>query len=169
VGARPRSTITLTILALALAACGGASDPADGVGSGPPAPDRGFVTFDGVETSLAEFRGEPVVVNFWASWCAPCVAEMPDFEQVHRELDGDVRFLGLNTQDDRAAADALVERTGVTYDLALDPDGDLFRDFEVFAMPSTFFIDAQGTIAHRHSGLATRQQLRDLIDEHLDP
>jgi cytochrome c biogenesis protein CcmG, thiol:disulfide interchange protein DsbE len=80
-----------------------------------------------------------------------------------------VRFLGLNTQDDRASAGALVEQTGVTYDLALDTDGDLFRDFEVFAMPSTYFVNEDGIIVHRHSGLATEDQLRDLIDEHLEP
>jgi cytochrome c biogenesis protein CcmG, thiol:disulfide interchange protein DsbE len=154
------------VLVLVVVACSSAEPAAPG---GPAVPERGFVTFEGERTSLPELTGTPIVVNFWASWCGPCVAEMPDFERVHRDLDGRVRFLGLNTQDDRAAADALVERTGVTYDLALDPDGDLFRDFEVFAMPSTFFVDAEGHVVHRHSGLATERQLRDLIDQHLDP
>jgi cytochrome c biogenesis protein CcmG, thiol:disulfide interchange protein DsbE len=154
-------------LALLLTACTDGGDDHDAVG--PAAPATEFETFAGEVTSLPELRGEPVVVNFWASWCAPCIAEMPDFETVHRDLRGEVRFLGLNTQDDRAAADQLVERTGVTYDLALDPDGELFRAFEVFAMPTTYFVNDRGEIAHRHSGLATEQQLRDLIDEHLDP
>jgi cytochrome c biogenesis protein CcmG, thiol:disulfide interchange protein DsbE len=153
-------------LALLLAACSGGDD---GEVAGPPVPDREFETFEGEVTSLPELAGEPIVVNFWASWCAPCIAEMPDFETVHRDLEGRARFLGLNTQDDRAAADDLVEQTGVTYDLALDPDGDLFRDFEVFAMPSTYFVDRDGIIVHRHGGLATEGQLRDLIDEHLEP
>lgn len=164
-GRAPRLLASLAALGLVLAACG----DADAEASGPPAPDDEFETFDGTVTSLSEFEGEPVVVNFWASWCAPCIAEMPDFERVHQDLRGEVRFLGLNTQDDRKSADELVERTGVTYDLALDPDGDLFGAFEVFAMPSTFFVDEHGHIAHRHNGLATEQQLRDLIDEHLDP
>jgi cytochrome c biogenesis protein CcmG, thiol:disulfide interchange protein DsbE len=163
---RRRHAVTGLLLAMVLAACSGGEDIA---ASGPPAPDRPFETFDGETTSLPELEGTPVVVNFWASWCAPCIAEMPDFEAVHQDLGDRVRFLGLNTQDERAAADELVEQTGVTYDLALDPDGDLFRDFGVFAMPTTVFVDAAGRVAHRHSGLATQQQLRDLIDEHLAP
>jgi cytochrome c biogenesis protein CcmG, thiol:disulfide interchange protein DsbE len=163
---RRRMTL-LAGLALVLAACSGDDDGE--VADGPPVPDREFETFEGEVTSLPQMAGEPIVVNFWASWCAPCIAEMPDFETVHQDLQGQVRFLGLNTQDDRASADDLVEQTGVTYDLALDTDGDLFRDFEVFAMPSTYFVNEDGIIVHRHSGLATEDQLRDLIDEHLDP
>jgi cytochrome c biogenesis protein CcmG, thiol:disulfide interchange protein DsbE len=117
---------------------------------------------------LADLDGEPLVVNFWASWCPPCVAEMPDFERVHQQVQGEVRFVGLNTQDNRADADRLVEQTGVTYDLALDPDGALFSDFEVVAMPSTFLVDEHGAIVHRHSGLLTETALRELIAEHLD-
>jgi cytochrome c biogenesis protein CcmG, thiol:disulfide interchange protein DsbE len=164
---RRRRAALGVLVAVMLVACSGGDEV--GEASGPPAPDRTFETFDGEETSLPELEGTPVVVNFWASWCAPCVAEMPDFERVHQDLGDRVRFLGLNTQDDRVAADELVEQTGVTYDLALDPDGDLFRDFGVFAMPTTVFVDAHGHVAHRHSGLATEQQLRDLIREHLDP
>lgn len=153
----------LGAMVVVLAACSGAESA-----EGPPVPDLEFETFEGELTSLPEFQGEPVVVNFWASWCAPCIAEMPDFETVHQALQGQVRFLGLNTQDDRASADELVERTGVTYDLALDPDGELLRAFGVVAMPTTYFVSADGRIVHRHSGLATEQQLRELIDEHLE-
>jgi thiol-disulfide isomerase/thioredoxin len=147
---------------LVVAACSDAGDER----AGPPVPDRTFETFNGTATSLTAFD-EPLVVNFWASWCPPCVAEMPDFERVHQAVHDEVRFVGINTQDARFDADRLAEQTGVTYDLALDPDGDLFRDFEVVAMPSTFFVNAEGSVVHRHAGLLTEQQLRDLIDEHL--
>jgi thiol-disulfide isomerase/thioredoxin len=163
-GRTGRLAALLAAIAVLLTACGG-GETADG----PSAPDLEFENFDGELTSLSEFRGQPVVVNFWASWCAPCIAEMPDFERVHQDLQGQVRFLGLNTQDDRASADELVEFTGVTYDLALDPDGELFRAFGVIAMPTTYFVNEDGIIVHRHSGLATEQQLRGLIDEHLEP
>lgn len=139
----------------------------DAVAAGPPVPDRTFETFDGQERSLAELTGTPLVVNFWASWCPPCVAEMPDLERVHVDLGDEVRFIGLNTQDDLEQAEVLVTQTGVTYDLGLDPEGALFSDFEVVAMPTTFFVDDAGAIVHRHAGLLTEQQLRDLIDEHL--
>lgn len=135
--------------------------------AGPAVSDRPFETFEGASTSLLEFAGEPLVVNFWASWCPPCIAEMPEFERVHVDRRDEVRFIGLNTQDNLTQAEALVEQTGVTYDLGLDPEGALFNDFEVIAMPSTYFVNAAGAVVHRHAGILSEQQLQDLIDEHL--
>ncbi len=151
---------------LVVAACS-APDEAGQVAAGPPVPDLAFTTFDGEETSLAEFDDEPLVVNFWASWCPPCLAEMPDFEEVHQERAGEVTFVGLNTQDAVEAARAVAEQTGVTYLLGFDPDGELFRAFEVASMPSTYLVDRNGHIRHRHAGLMTADQLRGAIDEHL--
>ncbi len=161
-----RTTLTALAVALLLAACGAADG---GEAAGPPVPDRAFETFDGEVTSLPALAGDPLVVNFFASWCPPCVAEMPDFQRVHLDRGDDVRFVGIATQDGETAARALVEQTGVTYDLAWDPEGALFRDFEVVAMPSTFFVDADGAIVHRHAGLLTEHDLHALIDEHLAP
>jgi cytochrome c biogenesis protein CcmG, thiol:disulfide interchange protein DsbE len=157
--------------ALLVTACGssvqqGLATDAD-PDAGPPVTDRSFETFDGKTTSLTAFEGEPLVVNFWASWCPPCVAEMPEFEQVHLSRGDDVRFIGLNTQDDLEQAELLAERTGVSYDLGLDPDGALFNDFEVIAMPSTYLVDAAGVVVASHAGILTAGQLQDLIDEHL--
>ncbi|MGH9243087.1 MAG: TlpA family protein disulfide reductase [Acidimicrobiales bacterium] len=70
---------------------------------------------------LADYSGEPVVVNFWASWCVPCRREMPAFAEVHGELGDRVVFLGVNHQDDRGAAMALLDETGVTYPVGLRP------------------------------------------------
>ena len=163
-----RRTAVGAVTALVLAACTSASGSDSGeTAAGPPVPDRVFETFEGGELSLSELSGEPLVVNFWASWCPPCVAEMPDFERVHLDRADEVRFVGLNTQDTREQAESLATQTGVTYLLGLDPDGALSRDFEVISMPSTYFVDADGAIVHRHAGLLTEQQLRDLIDEHL--
>jgi chorismate synthase len=132
----------------------------------------GEPVFDKLDADLAKkLRANDTdklrLINFWATWCGPCIAEMPDLERVHADRGDEVRFIGINTQDDLADAQALAEQTGVTYELGFDPDGALFSDFEVVAMPSTFFIDAAGGIVHRHAGLMTEQQLRDLIDEHL--
>ncbi len=164
---RQHAAITV-VFALVLAACsGGADEQESAPAAGPPVPDGTFETFDGEQLSLVELSGEPLVVNFWASWCPPCIAEMPDFERVHADRGDEVRFVGLNTQDSREQAEALIAQTGVTYLLGLDPEGALFADFQVISMPSTYFVDADGAIVHRHAGLLTEQQLRDLIDEHL--
>ncbi len=165
-----RASVVL-VAVLLLQACsptasdGGGAD--GGLADGPRVPDRSMPTLDGGELSLTELDGEPSVVNLWASWCPPCVAEMPDLEQVHLALGDQVRFIGINTQDDIGQAEALAARTGVTYELTLDPDGAMFRDLEVVSMPTTLLVDADGVIVHRHAGLLTEQQLRDLLGEHL--
>ncbi|MGH2722815.1 MAG: TlpA family protein disulfide reductase [Actinomycetota bacterium] len=141
---------------------------------GEPGPSSSFEMFDGSTATLADYRGRPVVVNFWASWCPPCVAEMPEFERVHQELGDQVAFLGINTQDvppagSPEAALRLVEQTGVSYDLAWDPDGELFQAFGVFGMPSTFFVSPGGEIVGRHTGLLTADLLRREIERLLVP
>jgi cytochrome c biogenesis protein CcmG, thiol:disulfide interchange protein DsbE len=136
-------------------------------GDDPRVPDVTVEHFDGSSVSLADHAGEPLVINFFASWCGPCVAEMPDLEAVHRERAGAIRMIGVNTQDAPADARALVDETGVTYDLVWDPDGELFREFGVVGMPSTFLVDRDGRIVYRHAGILTAATLGALIDEHL--
>ena len=123
-----------------------------------------FTLLDGSTASLADFAGRPVVVNFFASWCAPCIAEMPAFESVHQDFGDDVVFVGLNVRESVAKAEEMVERTGVTYLVGRDPSGELFTDFGVINMPSTFFVSADGVIADSHAGALTASELRAKIE-----
>jgi cytochrome c biogenesis protein CcmG, thiol:disulfide interchange protein DsbE len=148
------------------AAPGGADAPAAAVSE--PLPAMAVDDFTGEQVSLADYTGIPLVVNFWASWCPPCIAEMPDLEAVSQLAVGRVAFVGVNTQDTQDRAEELVEQTGVTYDLVRDPDAELFQAFGVFAMPTTFYVDATGDIVGRHSGLLTRDALVDDLARHLD-
>lgn len=128
-----------------------------------------FELFDGTETSFDAYRGTPVVLNFWASWCPPCVAEMPDFQSVYEEMGDQVAFVGMNSQDgDRSAAERLVADSGVTYQLASDPDGDLFARFGGIGMPTTVFIDADGNIVATHSGILVADELERTIRDSFD-
>lgn len=130
----------------------------------PSAVDIPLAYFDGSEGNLADFRGRPVVLNFWASWCPACVAELPDFQQVHSELGDEVVFIGVNMQEvDRGAAEALIARSGVTFLLADDPDGAIFRSFNGFGMPTSVFITADGVVADTHSGVIVAEDLRTKI------
>ena len=133
--------------------------------AGQSLPTEPFERFDGTAGRLADYRGRPLVINFWASWCPPCVAEMPDFESVHQKLGGSVAFLGVNFTDEQAAAEALARRTGVTYDLARDADGRLFKAMGGSSMPATFFVSADGRIVDRYSGPLSRSQLERLVAE----
>lgn len=113
---------------------------------GEVAPAIEMVDFDGVTLTLEEYRGTPVVLNFWASWCPFCVAEMPDFERVSQDFGDDVVFIGVNLRDDSAQAVSLAGETGVTYRLAADPNGIVYGAFGGTSMPTTVFIDADGIV-----------------------
>lgn len=117
---------------------------------------------------FADFRGKPVVLNFWASWCVPCRKEMPALQRVSEATEGRVAFLGVDHQDGRRGAIRLLEETGVTYPSVFDPRGQLAERYRLFGMPSTFFISADGRILSEHTGEMTEDDLIARIEEHFD-
>lgn len=133
---------------------------------GAAAPAVNMVAFDGEPITLAQFEGTPVVLNFWATWCPFCVAEMPDFESVNQAADGQVQFIGVNIQDDAGAADELAVETGVSYLLTRDPRGVVYSAFGGVAMPTTVFIGADGVLDEVVTGALTEGQLSNKIVEH---
>ncbi len=133
--------------------------------TGDPAPSAPFERFDGTEATFADYLGTPLVVNFFASWCAPCVREMPAFEAVHQEIGDQVAFLGMNNQDRASDGEAIAEKTGVTYDVARDPDGDFLSAFGGIVMPTTVFIDAEGTVVEVHNGALSQSALEDRLHD----
>ncbi len=131
-----------------------------------PAPEVELVDFAGETLRLSDFVGTPVILNFWASWCPPCIAEMPDFEAVNQEVGDRVVFIGVNFQDDPDQAAILAAETGVTYRLVRDPQGLIFQEFDGLGMPTTVFIDASGSIREVVTGQMSQDQLRAKIAEH---
>ena len=129
--------------------------------------DATFDTFDGGTRTLAEYAGTPLVVNFFASWCPPCVREMPEFQAVFERLDGQVAFLGLS--QDQSASDALdlVEATGVTYDMGWDPDLEVYRATGSVAMPTTAFVSPQGELLDTFAGALDTESLAERIENAL--
>ena len=123
-----------------------------------------YPTLDGEQASLGQFAGQPLVLNFFASWCGPCVAEMPAFEGVHREVAGEVAFVGLAEEGARPASE-IVARTGVTYPTGLDTTGDLLQKFNGLGMPTTVFISPEGEVLDTHIGEMTAEQLRGRLTE----
>ena len=123
-------------------------------------------TFDGKSVASQQLRGKPVVLNFYASWCTICDRELPDFERVARQLDGQVEVLGANPQSndtDKAQA-AMIERHGVTYPTFPDPTDELLRQFNTTGgLPTTVFIDAGGVVRKVHNGLLTEALLLEDI------
>ncbi len=128
-----------------------------------------FGLFEGGDASFADFEGKPLVINFWASWCPACVAELPEIQAVHEEYGEMVTIVGVANTDDRSAALQLAEEVGLTYTLGDDPTGDLFRSLELIAMPSTVFITADGQVHEVFGGQlnekALSERIATLVDE----
>jgi thiol-disulfide isomerase/thioredoxin len=117
--------------------------------------------------SIADFAGQPVVLNFFASWCTPCIEEMPAFEAVHQQVGDRVAFVGINIDHRPEAGLAMVQSTGVTYRLGYDRGGPMLEAFGAVNMPTTAFIRGDGTIAFVQSGKLNQAELEQLIDENL--
>ena len=114
----------------------------------------------------AAHSDRPLVINFFASWCPFCIAEMPDFERVHRLLGGRIGFLGVSQSDPRNASIDLVHETGITYDTAIDERGDFFRAVGGLGMPTTIFIRPGGEIAEIWVGPLDAETLTQRVAEH---
>ena len=124
------------------------------------APD--FIVFDanGKPVRLSDMRGKPVVLNFWASWCPPCKAEMPDFDKVSRELDGEVVFMMVNVWDTQAAAEAIIDSMGYTFPVYFDLLEDAVGKYGIESIPQTYFIDKWGGLVARGVGALSEADLR---------
>jgi cytochrome c biogenesis protein CcmG, thiol:disulfide interchange protein DsbE len=132
-------------------------------------PDVQLQRFDGTSVDLRSYAGRPMVLNVWSSTCAPCVKEMPAIEATHQRLGDKVAFVGIDNQDAPEAADALAAKTGVTYDLLRDPQGDLFVRLGLAVMPTTILVDANGRIVKTHAGALADGELDDLVAHELSP
>jgi thiol-disulfide isomerase/thioredoxin len=129
------------------------------------APDPSITTIAGKHFTLKELSSEKqlVVVNFWASWCRPCIEEMPHFERAHRVYrDKRVAFLGIATKDSKSRVTEFVTQNNITYDIALDDHDKITSAFGgVKVLPTTVFIDNKNNILKIHSGHLSQEGLEE--------
>ena len=144
----PRCLTLLLLLSLALvSACNRGSHPAQ---TGKIAPD--FTVADGTTTvQLSKYRGKVVLLNFWATWCSPCVAELPSLLQLHRELPN-VVVLGVSIDEDPDAYKSFVERRHVDFTTVRDPSQSAAKLFHTEMWPETYVIDRNGYIRSKYVG-----------------
>ena len=166
---------------LALAACSGGGEPSAPDSSGSVAlevPDieisayQGQDALGGEDTTLSAVvgQGKPVVLNFWAALCPPCRAELPEFDHVYNQRSDEVTILGIDIGPQqllgtREEGEALLAELGVSFPAGTTFDDTVVRGFEVFSMPTTFFIAADGSVMRKWSGILDEDKLNDLIDE----
>ncbi|MBZ0291353.1 MAG: TlpA family protein disulfide reductase [Anaerolineae bacterium] len=130
-----------------------------------PAPDFEFTTFDGATHQLSDFRGQVVVINFWASWCGPCRDEAPELQSAWEKYENqNVVFLGIAYADNGPKSIAYLDEFGITYLNAPDLGTRISEDYNIQGVPETFVIDQQGNVAQFIYAGVTEHQLSAVID-----
>jgi len=136
------------------------------------APDFTLKSHGGENVRLSEFRGEVVMINFWASWCGPCRQEMPLLDQLYAEYQPlGFTILGVNVEEDTAQARALLEEVPVSFPVLFDTQSQVSKLYDVVAMPSTVLLDRDGNVRYLHHGYKPgyentyQEQVRALIRE----
>jgi len=133
---------------------------------GSPAPEMGLTALDGRSMSLADQRGQVVVINFFASWCPPCREEAADVQQTWSDYQHrGVKFYGIAYKDAASPAQAFLAEFGVTYPSAIDPGSRVARAYGITGVPETFVIDQQGQLVRHFPGPVTREQLSQELDK----
>jgi DsbE subfamily thiol:disulfide oxidoreductase len=164
-GACPHLGALVAALTLSsVAACGGGSGSRAAASVGEPAPLFSSFDLNGRPVELADYRGKVVLLNFWASWCAPCRQEFPRLAALHGS--GDVQVLGVLFEDTRAAARRFVREHGSTWPSVVDPAGQIADAYGVGkkpGIPLTWVIDGDGRARARHIGLLTEADLARLL------
>jgi cytochrome c biogenesis protein CcmG/thiol:disulfide interchange protein DsbE len=133
---------------------------------GSTAPAFTLTDLDGNPLRLSDLRGRPVIVNFWASWCGPCIAEFPALSRAAQshQTEG-LAVVGIVYRDQAAPARAFLQRMGAAWPAAMDPGGRVASQFGVIGPPETFFIDRSGVIAGRQIGELSPADLQSGLDQ----
>jgi cytochrome c biogenesis protein CcmG, thiol:disulfide interchange protein DsbE len=133
---------------------------------GHPAPNFSLVMLHSATgksaLSLSNFKGKPIVLNFWASWCQPCKEELPLLENAWKQAQAqqkDIVFLGIDFQESSSDATSFLQLYGITYLVGLDTNGSIASKYRVTSLPQTIFIDRNGTVTSRESQELTAQEL----------
>ena len=130
------------------------SEPApDPIRPGQPAPGFDLPLLDGAQVSLESLRGRIVLLNFWATWCAPCEAEMPAMQRLHAALAGkEFALVAVSVDAGRAEVEQFRQRLGLTFPIALDPAKSVSTQYQSYRYPESYLIDREGRILSRYVG-----------------
>lgn len=139
-----------------------APDNLPGLWVGEKAPDFELKTLDGKTVKLSDYRGKKVILNFWATWCPPCKAEMPDIQKYYNEADDNVEILAVNI-DPQYDVKKFVRDANVTFPVLLDSKDEVNTLYKILTIPTTYFIDGEGIIRSKHLSVMTTEIIREHI------
>lgn len=118
----------------------------------------------GKEVSLSDFKGKKVFLNFWASWCPPCKAEMPEMEKLYQETkDSDLVILAINLAEDKSTVQNFLKDNQYNFPVLLDTDNSVASNYQVVSIPTSFFIDKEGNIIDKHIGTMSIENMKSYI------
>lgn len=147
----------------------GDSTSVEGTGStstfevGAPAPDFELDSLSGERIRLRDLRGEPVLLNFWATWCGPCRQEMPEIQARSEKFEGQFHVVAVNFDEPRDQVQSFVDELGLTFTVVLDPGAKIQKLYRIRGYPTSYFVDAEGILQIQHIGIMTGGQLDDYL------
>ena len=138
-----------------------------GAGELPVAEDFTVATAEGIKASLSDFAGKPVIVNFWASWCPPCKAELPYFQEAYEEYGKEIQFMMVDlldgSRETNATAAQFLKETGYTFPVFYDRDGSASYTYEIYSIPVTLGVTAEGELKYTKIGSMSQSDLEEIV------
>lgn len=133
---------------------------------GTPAPDFTLPSLEGKAVSLSNFRGKVVLLNFFATWCPPCRAEMPDLEATYKELKSKgLEIVAVDLQEDQATVSGYTKSLGLTFTVLLDRGADVFGQYRITGLPTTYFIDREGVVREFTIGALNKKLIMQKVEK----
>ena len=126
---------------------------------GGPAPVFKLEAMDGQILNLSDLKGQFVILNFWATWCVPCVKEMPEFQKAHQSLNQKVKIIGINLAESKEKINEYINDHHISFTIVLDDYGNVSQEYEVVNLPVTYFITPDGVIREKIFGGGITQKM----------
>lgn len=118
------------------------------------------------KVTLSELKGKKVFLNFWATWCPPCKAEMPDIEKLYQETkDSDLVILAINAGDDKSTVQDFIAKNNYNFSVLLDTNGEVSRLYQVTGIPTSYFIDTEGYLDDGISGAISLESMKEYVNK----
>lgn len=130
-----------------------------------PAPDFSLQNLSGQNVQIQDYRGKVVLVNFWATWCGPCVEELPLFQKYHELYSPEFVVLAIDNQETVDKVQPFVDQLGLTFEILLDLDASVSVLYQAFGLPTSAIIDQEGMIRFQHIGIIGEEQLQNYLTQ----